>query len=527
MLSQPYPRGFVLAGRSIAPPPGFVPGPSFDHFFIEPLTAVDVAENDDLAVVVLGTCVSTDAEGSAHPSPAQRMLDALIAGEPAFFDLIDIYCGRHAILFGPKDRPRILTDATGMRTVFYAADGGVVASHARLVEEALGEEIERLDLPFRYGYPGNHTPYRRTRLLTPNTLYDLADSTVLRFWPRAPIKPMTVKRATEEVILRTMRALQRMALSHPLSLSLTAGIDSRATLALALKSGVPFDAYTYDRSANTAIDYKVAQALASLADISHTVVSAKTHAPADVHALLAKATYYRHHHSTVPPMQQHFGNSSSIAVTANLLEIGRYFYRGGIYDHAVPDHPEAMCAYSLFATGLTANEMDRDHGPEARQLATRFFADFIETTRFNSARGSLDPRDQFYWEYKMSAWHGMILLERDFYADCFIPFNARAVFKALLAVPVRDRKRSTVFKRLIQQCAPQLTRIPINPPEWPPDGLPTSLPVRFRRAIKENAVRIEQGLNRRGFRPATRSTRKLLRALGMRKVGCDLSENGS
>jgi hypothetical protein len=93
------------------------------------------------------------------------MLNALLISEAAFFNLIDQYSGRHAILFGPKDKPRILTDATGMRTVFYAAEGGVVASHALLVEETLGGEIERTELPFRYGYPGNHTPYVRTRLL--------------------------------------------------------------------------------------------------------------------------------------------------------------------------------------------------------------------------------------------------------------------------------------------------------------------------------------------------------------------------
>jgi hypothetical protein len=303
-------------------------------------------------------------------------------------------------------------------------------------------------------------------------------------------------------------------------LSLTAGIDSRATLALALKAGIPFDTYTYDRSVNTAVDCRVAQDLAVIAGIAHSVVTAGARIPTDLGALLNKATYYKHHHLVVAPMQRHLGGNSTITVTANLLEIGRYFYRGGAYDSDVSDHPEAMCAYSLFATGLSAEEMDRKHGMEARQLATQFFADFIEATQFNAARGCLDARDQFYWEYKMSAWHGMILLERDFYADCFIPFNCRAIFEALLGVPTEDRRNATVFKRLIERAAPQLNAIPINPSEWPLVRRPSASKERTAPiyALKEIGKRIEHAMNRHGLKFVSGFIRRMLKQFGIRNI---------
>lgn len=39
---------------------------------------------------------------------------------------------------------RVVTDATAMRSVFYSVDGGVLASHALLVEQALGGEVVRV-----------------------------------------------------------------------------------------------------------------------------------------------------------------------------------------------------------------------------------------------------------------------------------------------------------------------------------------------------------------------------------------------
>src|SRR5699024_8636506 len=131
------------------------------------------------------------------PRSAAALLSALKQGEGTFFRALDNYSGRHAIIFGNYGNISIVTDATGMRAVFYAAEGRIVASHALLVERALGGRIVRNDLPFRYGYPGNRTPYERTRLLTPNTSYWMTAHVVRRFWPVAPPLGLSVDEAAE------------------------------------------------------------------------------------------------------------------------------------------------------------------------------------------------------------------------------------------------------------------------------------------------------------------------------------------
>jgi hypothetical protein len=94
------------------------------------------------------------------------------------------------------------------------------------------------------------------------------------------------------------------------------------------------------------------------------------------------------------------------------------------------------------------------------------FRDFLKASNFNAARGILDPFDQFYWEHRMAAWHGVAMLERDFYAQAFIPFNARAIWEALLGVPYKDRVSATAFRKMVDMVNPRLMEIPINPEEW-------------------------------------------------------------
>jgi hypothetical protein len=211
-------------------------------------------------------------------------------------------------------------------------------------------------------------------------------------------------------------------------------------------------------------------------------------------------------------MQQYFSGDEVLTVTANLLEIGRFFYQAQAYADKLPETPESMCEFALTATNWSAREIDKMRGSENKELAPKYFADFIRDTDFNAARGILDSRDQFYWEHRMSAWHGTILLERDFYADCFIPFNSRSIFEALLGVPETDRKNSTVFKMLIDRCAPQLvSSIPINPVQWP---LVHDSIMRFPRAapwLEVQARRVERVLNANGLGSLPRLFRRVLR----------------
>src|SRR5699024_8793935 len=226
--------------------------------------------------------------------PANDLLACLRISEGNFLRELNNYSGRHAIIFGSLGDIRVVNDATAMRAVFYADQGGVIASHALLVERALGGEIRRDDLPFKYGYPGNLTPYSRTRLLTANTYYWMTAHVVRRFWPVAPPLPLTVDEAASLALEAATTAMLSMARDRSIKIALTSGVDSRTILAVGLNAGLDFEAYTYGDARDTLRDRLFAKDLAASVNVPHVVVGRPEQSEA-LNEALDNAHYQAHH----------------------------------------------------------------------------------------------------------------------------------------------------------------------------------------------------------------------------------------
>ncbi|MGC0250367.1 hypothetical protein [Pseudactinotalea sp. Z1748] len=156
------------------------------------------------------------------------------------------------------------------------------------------------------------------------------------------------------------------------------------------------------------------------------------------------------------------------AVTANLLEIGRSFYfprrTAGL---AAPISSKTMAQLHYTAMSWRVRRQIDTNGSENYfNVAEPAFQDFIDDTAYSP--GIIDPFDQFYWEHRMSTWHGPAMVERDFYAEPFIPFNARTIFMAMLGIPQSERDIGSLQYQLIRSVSEELLRLPINPKRWPP-----------------------------------------------------------
>jgi len=67
----------------------------------------------------------------------------------------------------------------------------------------------------------------------------------------------------------------------------------------------------------------------------------------------------------------------------------------------------------------------------------------------------------------MGTWQGVAMGERDFYAETFIPFNARSIFVSMLGVPEPQRRSDATVLEMIRMVDPELLEVPINPKSWP------------------------------------------------------------
>jgi hypothetical protein len=456
------PRGFIWSDHPVEVPAGYQRVPGVERLFVDPRTLLSSAATlDGDFVVVIGTCVPI--ENDSPTNAAERLLAELQRGDEDFLRALASYSGRHAVLFMWKGQMRVVTDATGMRTVFFADSGGVFASHASLVERAVGGTMIKGDLPFNYGFPGNQTPYAHTRIVTPNTALDVATASLQRFWPREAIEPRELDDVAEFILDSASESIKHVAREREIRLALTAGLDSRTLLAVAIHSGVDFEAYTYDNGDKTLIDNNVARDLAQLVGVRHTRLAMRTPS-AQLAEELADAHYSLHHARAVEPLREWFGESPAVAVTANLLEIGRSFYKPYRADLAPPTTPEGMRA--LHGRSMHSHR-DGYSKRDVQLVARQAFADWIRDAQVAATFGRLNPFDQFYWEHRMASWHGPAMVERDFYAEPFIPFNSRRIFEAMLGLTQEHRDSGAVFTRIIQLVDLDLLSIPINPKAWP------------------------------------------------------------
>lgn len=461
-----FPRGFIFATSPVAAPESFDPGPLLPNFHVHPWLRVATAGDADLFVVVLGSCVPIS---GTDPSPATTLLGKLRESESEFLRALDHFVGRHAIIYGSATAPKVVNDATGMRAVFYAAEGGVISSHAVLVEWALGGEIERNPVPFQYGFPGNRTPYERTRLLMPNTYLDIAAVTIHRFWPTHALEERSVDDVARFSLDAAVNAMREISSDRTVKLGLTAGLDTRTVFAAILKAGTTVETYTYGRSADTAMDRAFAPDLAARHGVSHGVVPTVPNTAA-LRAHLDEAHYKGMHRPVIGSLMEWFGDPDTVAVSANLLEIGRSFYLGARRSKIpAPVTAETMTFLHHRRMGGKMKEEIEAFGFEKYcAISDAAFQAYLDETDYMSVVGILEPFDHFYWEHRMPVWHGTALVERDFYGDAFIPMNSRAVFEAMLSVPQADRDAANVVRRMIELADPSLLELPINPKEWPP-----------------------------------------------------------
>ena len=447
-------------------PSGYVAGPLLENFYVHTWTNIKYAGDSSLFVIIVGHCIPT--QGNQTEKPVADLLAALRQGESYFLYSLGFYTGRHAIIFGSVGDVRVVNDATAMRTVFYAAEGGIIASHALLVERALGGRPAINQVPFQYGFPGNRTPYERTKVLTANTYYWLTANVVRRFWPFVQLEPYGVDAAAAETLQRSAFALRYISSNQPVRLTLTAGLDSRAILAIALHAGIEFQTYTYGDNTLTDIDRAVATELAEKFSLRHDVINQRFEDPA-LEKRLREVNYMDHHMPWVGSLMDYYPSPESVAVLGNSLEIGRSnTLSARRYRNLVPNSAESMANLHYRRVGVGKREAIKAFGHERyMEISRQAFQAFIYETSFDLVTTSMNPFDLFYWEHRMSAWQSLAMNERDFYGHSFVPFNSRSIFETMLGVSEKERYADATVYRMIEMVDPELLDLPINPKQWP------------------------------------------------------------
>ena len=414
-----------------------------------------------------------------HPARDDAdVLDDLLdrAGRAAdVLEKTDHLGGRWALVAVDGDDALIFHDASGFRQVTHADDGGIwTASQPLLLQRAVDlapdEEAlaEFVSTPFfqknrEAWWPGDRTRYAGVRALLPNHVLDLDTGAVRRFWPYAPLRPNTFEGGVERgtAILQGM-----MAGAHrrfPLTVAMTAGLDSRLQLAACrdIAREVSFFTHLHYGYDATHVDAAVSAKLLGRLGLEHRLIQCltpkefRTSADPDVAAYrdlyLANTSMSHVGWGSISHAMSREVPEGHVVVKANCNETTRHRFR-------VRSGDEGSAADTL------AQTMTGLMGMDGIDFATRAFRDWAVASIDPIEAYGYDAYDLAFWEQRSGRWQAGDQLERDLDHETFVPFNSREYFTALLGVPAEYRRAPEPLHRaMIRAMWPEALRVPINP----------------------------------------------------------------
>jgi hypothetical protein len=257
------------------------------------------------------------------------------------------------------------------------------------------------------------------------------------------------------------RQITTLTKKFKLLTSLSAGLDSRATLALLKNDVSEVLFFTYFKENDNGeddmnsrvlnIDRDTAADIAANLNLPYTLLPldyAEINSAdyQDFESILKENTYLHHNYYLAYKYLLELP-ADRLHLRSNINEIFKHFYRKQM---ALPESISAQMMTVCYAKNAAEDT-----------FVQSCFQDFIETVKFEQCL-NYDPYDLFYWEYRLGVWHSSVLLESDIAHDTFCLFNNRWLLTRILALPPSRISEFYILHRLIDENWPILNHWPIN-----------------------------------------------------------------
>lgn len=365
----------------------------------------------------------------------------------------------------------VFHDAAALRGVYYAAssdgEGGYVArcaSEPGLVAQLSGLPLDPEAVAYLrsrgvdrndhevFWMPGDTSPYEGVRALLPNHYLDLRTGRAVRYWPTEPIPEVGFERAVAESVRLLRGQVDAASRRWPLSLSMTAGWDSRLMLALSRSLAPDLFAFTlrYPDQYSTFPDIHVPARLLPRLGLRHHVIEYPARVDPglrDVVRLNCGAVGSAYSADTQALLEAH--PPGRVCITGDIAEVVKAHYRvDGVAD-----------------ADLTAAHLARllkiGDGPFVLGAVERWLG---------AARGAAVPLlDLFCWEQMAGRWQARIRADHDTALEVLAPLDSRLLLATMLGVDETRRRRPdfALIAAITRELWPEALQEPINPPEVP------------------------------------------------------------
>ncbi len=377
------------------------------------------------------------------------------------------------MIYEDPARAALLHDSAGLRTVVHtlpaagelwcATQTNLIADQLGLVPdpraldfwEALGKKIPK----HIRAWPGAGTAYAELRALLPNHYLDLQSREAVRFFPRAPLEPISLEEGTQRIAAHLQGSLAAAHRRYSVYQQITAGLDSRTMLA----ASRPYRARTTyftclwptlePGMTEAHRDIAVPMRLLPQLGLKHTLYQCpdEVRDPAFAEAFA---------HTDTQPMSELMPTAHALAqllpddamvINNNTGEIGR------CYLHPV-EHPDTVSLATLCNMHWT--------GLQHHPYLVEHLGAWLEGATAVCAKHGYRLLDLFHWELKAGRRVARGFLHLDMAHDMFSPFACRQLSQFYLAVPEIHRRPGTGYALqhdVIRALWPETLASDINP----------------------------------------------------------------
>lgn len=373
--------------------------------------------------------------------------------------------GRWVLFYVKEGRGRVVSDATALRSVYYAVAGeepwcfsqpGLYRRMRPLEYDPAALEFVRsreCQRDFEACWPAASSPYREVAHLLSNHYLELERRKAVRFWPTARLEPMELEPAVTEAARILRLSMQAITARGTAAFAITAGRDSRTLLAASRAVADRLWVYTaIHTELNLASpDLRISAALCQAAGVTHHLVRC----PQAMSEPFASVFM-----NNDDPAHRVWGGicqgllagfpPDRVAVRGNVSEAARcVFYPSGI-------HPAKVDGLDL------ARRCKMPPSAYVREHFDAWLADATPSTELG-----YKLLDLFFLEHRMPKWLAVSQTQYDIVHDTFSPYSNRRLLMAMWSVPpaLRIKPQSTLYRELIRTLWPELLPFPFNPPD--------------------------------------------------------------
>lgn len=426
-----------------------------------------IHRNSEYTMILVGHAYNPFTMESSENTIIKELCSLFGEQREKFMERFNQLTGVFALMVMHKEIVEIYGDCAGMQAIYYGYVSGklYISSHMQLIGDLCDlrptdyvlDLIQYRFFKFYGAYlPANISKYNEIKRVTPNTKVCCRENEakIERFYPTAAITIVDgddeYSRRISEIcdILHKNMTLIAQKWRKP-AISMTGGMDSKATVAASNGLNSSFLYFSYDSMRGERVDADAAHKIAEALNVEHRIDVILDNDSlfcdlGSVKAILEHNNGYIGKNNPNDIRKRIYYAQEKrfdIEVKSWVSEIGRanYYKKFGRKKMPYRLSPRQMsCLYKLFIN--------------KRSLLKRtdnIFHSYIQETSsyeiFN-----FDASDMFLWEVRYGSWGGHVITdEHRFSFDITIPYNNRKLMELFLTLPLEKRISDQVHRDIV------------------------------------------------------------------------------